>query len=796
VPFIANLPPLPLPLWQRIDIALTNLNACLANAPSEVERIEDDVAYVEQLVVVLKELGAAIAAARLKDDVGNPHSWPHESQAESWARALVERGFDPGLTSQKLIAWLGQTISGGDRPGGDPVFFALMRGSLSQFAEALREKTRPKGSATPYDPVKSQPRTLGELERWMLANEASRRGAMVPCPVPLNQPPKWPPIPGVDQLTAYCNAHFGTHLSYDAVIKIRGRYCLTRGVSPAEADAMPLKIVADALVSDFKIVHGRSDEHPFLEELRHREQRKADTAKAATQRQQLLQPLVAAVHRVDDGLYKIQGPEKPSEPASEETAAELFEAFKQFRAAMQGLGIAEALEAFRRESTQPNERQWLLDAILHANPAEEIATVLRKGDRSELYKAWQDLAADCWNRRPLETPSREAILVPPTMPPSKAGDKSAPSTARVSAVGQSACSFRWLHLTDLHFGMPGQKWLWPSIQEEFYTDLERLHRKAGPWDLVLFTGDFVQRGSAKEFEDLESVLSRLWTHLRTLGSDPVLLGVPGNHDLRRPKPENPAVTSLRTGWTDPHLQKQFWEKPGSAYRKAVQQALKNYDKWWQAQDFSGLHEFKFGLLPGEFSATVSKNGYTLGLVGLNTTYLQLGGGAYEGQLALSPQQFHEACGGDGPAWTRQNHVCLLLTHHPPSWLMSQSQNELYSEIAIPGRFAAHLFGHMHEPLVRSVAQGGAATRREWQGASLFGLEEWGEEGSKKSRRHGYSAGQVELLGQTGRIQLWPRKAESQQAGHLRIVPDLSFTLNSDEATEAESFQLSMPHPRV
>ena len=32
--------------------------------------------------------------------------------------------------------------------------------------------------------------------------------------------------------------------------------------------------------------------------------------------------------------------------------------------------------------------------------------------------------------------------------------------------------------------MPGQKWLWPNMQEEFFRDLARLHEKAGPWDLI------------------------------------------------------------------------------------------------------------------------------------------------------------------------------------------------------------------------------------------------------------------------------------------------------------------------
>jgi hypothetical protein len=761
-----------------------------------VERIEDDVTYVEQLVVVLKELGAAIAAARLKDDVGNPRSWPTDSHAESWARALLERGFDSSLTSQKLIAWLGQTISGGDRPGGDPVFFALMRGSLSQFAEALREKTRPQGSATPYDPCKSQPRTLGELERWMLANEASRRSLMIPSPVPLNQPPRWPPIPGVEDLTAYCNAHFGTHLSYDAVIRIRGAYCLMRRVSIAEANLAPLPIVADALLSGPKVGEQGPGSHPFVEELRARQQRKESAAATALERQQRLQPLRGSIQRVDDALYNIQGPTKPSEQNCKDTAIEIFEGLKEFRAALDAAGNAGLPATLRSESVRPDERQWLLDALLDEIPAEQIAKVLQLADRSILYKAWQDLAADCWNRHLSEVTNHAIAPVPAIPRATEAVDESAVPTPQASTRGKSICSFSWLHLTDLHFGMSGQEWLWPNMREQFFDDLERLCEKTGPWDLVLFTGDFVQRGGNGEFEALNAELDRLWKKLSDLGSTPILLGVPGNHDLVRPKPEAPAAAALRNGWTDPHLRKNFWEKKDSAYHKLVKRAFKHYLDWKNKAELSSRCQSTPGFLPGDFSTTVERSGCKLGIVGLNTSFLQLAAGDYEGRLALSAKQFHNACGGDGAAWTKAHDVCLLLTHHPPSWLTPDARDEFYAEIAPPGRFAVHLFGHQHQPLARSEAIGGAATRREWQGVSLFGLETWGEEDSRKERLHGYSAGCVELTGQNGLIKQWPRKAVALQAGHLRIVPDHSYTLNLDEATEAEPFQLKLPRPRV
>jgi 3',5'-cyclic AMP phosphodiesterase CpdA len=97
-------------------------------------------------------------------------------------------------------------------------------------------------------------------------------------------------------------------------------------------------------------------------------------------------------------------------------------------------------------------------------------------------------------------------------------------------------AFNWLHLSDLHFGLGGQTSLWPNVRDSFFGDLADLRERAGPWDAVLFTGDFVQRGGRDEFQRLDKeVLEPLWQKLTELGSGhAVLLAVPGNHDLVRP----------------------------------------------------------------------------------------------------------------------------------------------------------------------------------------------------------------------------------------------------------------------
>jgi 3',5'-cyclic AMP phosphodiesterase CpdA len=103
-------------------------------------------------------------------------------------------------------------------------------------------------------------------------------------------------------------------------------------------------------------------------------------------------------------------------------------------------------------------------------------------------------------------------------------------------------NFNWLHLTDLHWGLDGQDSLWPNARTAFFDDLEKIHERSGPWNAVLFTGDFVQQGKREEFEQLEEkVLGPLWQHLDKLGSGKAqLLAVPGNHDLTRPDAKKPA----------------------------------------------------------------------------------------------------------------------------------------------------------------------------------------------------------------------------------------------------------------
>lgn len=346
-------------------------------------------------------------------------------------------------------------------------------------------------------------------------------------------------------------------------------------------------------------------------------------------------------------------------------------------------------------------------------------------------------------------------------------------------------SFGWLHFTDLHQGLESQGWLWPGVREILLADLEKLHERCGPWDFVLFSGDLTQRASPEEFARLSATLGQLWDHLRALGSTPSLLAVPGNHDLVRPDPRRPEALVLARWPTYPEVQVEFWRDPGSPYRQLVDQAFANYAAWYQSTPLCAVQR-KPGLLPGDFSTVLSKDGLRFGVVGLNSAFLQISGANFEGKLGIDVRQFHGACDGDGPAWVKGCDFALLMTHHPPDWLSPDAREHFFAEIAPPGRFAAHVFGHMHEHMVTSLSIGGATPRRQIQGSSLFGLESFGD--GKLDRRHGYAACRVAVddAGQAS-LRMWPRVAKKHAAGHWRIVPDLdAFDLGDDQGTRPEA----------
>lgn len=346
----------------------------------------------------------------------------------------------------------------------------------------------------------------------------------------------------------------------------------------------------------------------------------------------------------------------------------------------------------------------------------------------------------------------------------------------------------WLHLTDLHVGQSDQDHLFPAIKERFWEDVQKYsdEQRAGEIDLILFSGDLVQRGSREEFERFEELLLDV---RQQLAPGAVFLAVPGNHDLTRPKAADAAVAGLMHLWTgkttaEGSVQDLFWADATSSQRRVVDTAFANYVEWWKG---SALNPFNAapgvemraavshhatGLLPGDFRITVTKDGIRLGVLGLNSTFLQLTGGNLKSTLSVGLPQVTRLC-PDLSRWVKGHHLAFLLTHQPPDWLTDRSRQDLLNDINPPGRFALHLMGHMHESVASSQSYGNSDQRRSFQGRSWFGLEYVGDrdESTRQSRSHGYALGRIEWHESQLKLRIWPRAVDK--------VPPAGYTVGAD-----------------
>lgn len=350
-------------------------------------------------------------------------------------------------------------------------------------------------------------------------------------------------------------------------------------------------------------------------------------------------------------------------------------------------------------------------------------------------------------------------------------------------------AFRWLHLSDLHVGMYGQDHLWSHLRHHLYDDLPELFEIAGRPDLVIFSGDIVQKGHPDEFKRATEILLELWEQFKKLDATPTFFAVPGNHDLVRPPANAMAVKLLRMWSVDEGVREEFLGDSSSEYRNTVVQALENYRVWYESLSDAGIPVLDAiaGMLPGDLRGLSAANDRRVGIIGLNSTWLQLTGDAVSGDMHVDPLQLAEI-ETDAEGWARQNDFNLLVTHHPTSWLSPSSMPGWRSEIAPPGRFDLHLFGHMHEPFTSSASVSGSTAVHQFQSPSLFGMEKLKD--GTTARLHGYSMGEFSIIDGNRQAKVWPRRLKTYDSGQMKILPDHDFNLTK------EAFSISLPTKTV
>jgi len=373
-------------------------------------------------------------------------------------------------------------------------------------------------------------------------------------------------------------------------------------------------------------------------------------------------------------------------------------------------------------------------------------------------------------------------------PAEKATKKTAKKAAAKPKRPPGKSAYRWLHLTDLHFGARGQA-VWVQMVDDFEHSLEVwLKKLGGPIDLVLVTGDLTNRGSKAEFDGVSAFFDRILKQIADQqGHAPLLVAVPGNHDLVRPKEDDLLDFAafdlyVKVGELQgQRLHERLWtsKNPGR-----VAELFAEYSRWMDhymlpklAASGSGVQVHR-SFFPGDLTVTLELPGrFPLGIVGLNSAWLQYQGGEFEGKLALPAEQFQAALppGGSALDYFRQVRQALLMHHHPPAWLSPKQQEIHDGSIYVPRRFAACLFGHMHKAAAERRAAAGGDERVVFQTPSLFGLEDYGQQ--RESRLFGYAFG---CLREDGELLAWPLRCEKSGNGEYQFVRDTRFHWRDDE----------------
>jgi len=269
--------------------------------------------------------------------------------------------------------------------------------------------------------------------------------------------------------------------------------------------------------------------------------------------------------------------------------------------------------------------------------------------------------------------------------------------------------FRWLHFSDLHWGKAEHDTFWPRIETALFDDFDKLYKLTGQkgWDAIFFTGDISNTGELPQFTAASVKIDRLINELSIYGQAPEVFFVPGNHDLKRivnPKCKDEKqlqrnLHDLASSWfnDDKSSFADFFNAPDQCiYMEAVENVFSDYTQFIENCHNSN-DTIKFGMLPGDFSATLGSDKLKIGLVGLNSSFLHLEGGDFEGRLDLDMRQLLRCVqhsSGEINDWFGEHDVTIMLTHHPRSWL-NPVNNDTHDQIFAPGWFGLHLYGHAH-----------------------------------------------------------------------------------------------------
>ena len=345
----------------------------------------------------------------------------------------------------------------------------------------------------------------------------------------------------------------------------------------------------------------------------------------------------------------------------------------------------------------------------------------------------------------------------------------------------------YLHLSDLHIGDTLQKTILSRIRDEIKEDIVYIVGKLGRLDFLFFSGDLVQSGSKEEYAQFSEFLDEILLLLKEKGFTPKVLFVPGNHDLQRITDTDNPTHQMMKGWLgNRDLREDMFWKDNSSYIQYVNERFLNYSSFIQQFNTKQGVTIEQGVLPGDYYYQIKIDEISLGLVGLNSSFLQVEGGDYRQKLGIYNTQVYGIFGDRFTEKLKQNDINLLMTHHAPSWYETGAKEEYEQEIYSPDLFFEHLCGHNHNSQTIYTNENYTGERRVSIAPSLCGLEKI--EGGI-DRIHGYQAGKF-IFNDDGSIEkeFYPRLASKRSNGYSI---DKDFCYQYTKGEESIRFTLKL-----
>jgi hypothetical protein len=326
----------------------------------------------------------------------------------------------------------------------------------------------------------------------------------------------------------------------------------------------------------------------------------------------------------------------------------------------------------------------------------------------------------------------------------------------------------YLHFSDLHIGQKYASQYLSNAKDIVLQDLEFILGELKALDIVFFTGDMVQSGLESEYIEFLEWFGSIKECISKHGYDPFYLFVPGNHDLERTNNTNSSTHKImKNAWlSDEDLRNELIWESGNEYNQYCQDRFSAYtsfiDRFYENN--KKPHVYMTGVIPGDFYAEIEVGEAKLGVLGLNSSFLQVDGDDYRKKLGIYHRQINAIF--DKADYIKRIQGCdiaLLMTHHEPDWYEENSKSDYDVNIMSSGKFAEHLCGHNHVPKAKMTSYNYGTTRNLSLGPSLFGVE---LKDKDYDRIHGYHAGEY-VIEDDGSIKkrFYPRLAIKKDDGY-------------------------------